>query len=282
MCMEKNKKAFYAVYGIEYSNGKIRAPYGEMIPELLTVGTNGKVGDAATFSILPGTGAIDSRTCGEKTRAIMEKAGVRGVTGTCTHDCAGCYAKAGRYNMDGVKSALVLRTIIAYKYPDFLRRAITAQIIASDIKQVRIHAAGDFFGKEYIAAWKSIAETCGRDNGCIFWTYTKEYAALKAFENVKNVFITPSLTPYGVNYGTCAELLSKHAALTRAGYNVHICACGTPHEKHCAECMTGCKRVGRGVDYVLFIQHSTPGYKAGKNDPVEYAAVCDIIAKQGN
>ena len=282
MCMVKkaSKREIYASFGIEWDGKHIVTPWGFTVPELLTIGTNSKVGNAATWSMLPGTGAVDIKSCGPLTRDVMEKAGVGVVYGTCPCDCTGCYAKAGRYNFDSNKAALTARTITAYRDVDFFRRAVTAQIIADGITQVRIHAAGDFFGPEYVDAWKRIAIDTRETT--VFWTYTKYEPALKAFADVDNLFITPSVTPFGVNFGTCREILRMHAALTRAGFRVHICACGTPFEKHCADCNVGCKAVGVSVDYVLFIKHSTPDYKAGKNDPAEYAAVCEIIKNQNN
>ena len=92
----------------------------------------------------------------------------------------------------------------------------------------------------------------------------------------------PSLTPAGVNFGTCAELLEKYERLTADGFRVHICACGTDYEKHCSDCETGCKAVGADCDYVLFIKHSTKDYKAGKNDAAEFDAVKTIIKNQNN
>ena len=115
----------------------------------------------------------------------------------------------------------------------------------------------------------------------MFWTYTKIEYALRILRGIKNLFITPSNTPCGINYGHCDYLLKIHKTLIAAGYRVHICACGTDYQKHCDECNCGCKQVGVTVDFVLFIEHSTD-YKAGKNDPKEFKAVCEIIAKQNN
>lgn len=279
MCMErKNKKAVYAAYGIKFNAGKIVTPWGTSVSELLKIGTNSKVGDAATFSLLPGTGAVDIATAGPKTRAVMDAAGVGCIYGTCKHDCKGCYAKAGRYNMDGVKASLVSNTIVVYRDLDFFRRAVTAQIIADGIKQVRIHAAGDFFSKEYAAAWARIKEDTGINTA---WTYTKESDALSIIR-AAGISVTPSITPAGINYGTCADVLRMYKELTAAGYKVHICACGTPYQKHCSDCKTGCKNAGAGTDYTLFIMHSVPGYKAGENDPAEYSALLQIIMNQNN
>lgn len=271
-----NKKQVYADFGIEYKAGKILAPWGAWINPLLTIGTNSKVGDAATFSLLPGTATLHAADVGPKTRAVMDAAGVESITGTCPCDCTGCYAKAGRYRMDGVQAALVLRTIIARFHVDFMRRAISAQCIADKIVSVRIHAAGDFFGGPYVAAWIRIKRDVLRN--AEVWTYTKtEYGPALTAAGVSCV---PSITAAGINFGTCADVLEKYTALTAAGHRVHVCGCGTPSETHCAECKKGCKRVGIDVDDVLFILHSVPGYKAGEHDATEYKALCEIAARQ--
>lgn len=273
------KADVYAAHGIEYKGGKIRAPWGAWITPLLTIGTNSKVGNAATWSTVHGTETITAETSGPKTRAAMHAAGVPEITGTCPCHCDGCYCDGGRYRMDGVRAALVIRTIIARFHVDFMRRAITAQIHADGIMQCRIHAAGDFFGPAYTAAWRDITADCP---GCTFWTYTKARDAMHAFDDAENVSVVPSLTPAGINYGTCADVLKKRDALTAAGHRVHVCACGTPSEKHCADCVHGCKAIGTECDYVLFILHSVAWYHAGENDPDAYAELCDVVKRQEN
>lgn len=273
------KKDIYAGYGIEYVGGKIRAPWGELIPELLPIGTNTKVGNAATWSIYHGNETINAAAVGPKCRAAMEAAGVDAVAGSCPCHCKGCYCDAGRYNFDGVRAGNVRKLIIARLYTDFMTRAIKAQIEADGITQVRIHAAGDFFSPEYVAAWVDVITATP---GVTYWTYTKYAPALEAFAPLRNASIVPSLTPEGVNFGTCAEVIEMRDALMKRGYRVHVCACGTAHEKHCSECSTGCKAVGRDCDYVLFIKHSTPDYKAGKNDAAALEALTAIIAGQDN
>ena len=183
--------------------------------------------------------------------------------------------------MDNVRASNMRKYILAKMYPEFVAMAIIAQIHIDGIDQCRIHAAGDFFSNDYVDMWRAIIIMCP---DVTFWTYTKVDYALKAFDDLENITITPSMLPdnMGYNFGTCGELLDKYHTLTAAGYRVHICACGTPFQKHCAECTCGCKAVGKDCDYVFFIKHSTPDYKAGKNDPVEYAAICEIIAKQNN
>lgn len=269
----------YAMYGITYKNGKILSPFGTWISLLIPVGTNTKVGAAGTWSMFHGNETHNISDFGEKTQAVMTAAGVDEIQGTCPFHCKDCYCDAGRYNFDANKASAILKALLARMFPEFVEKAIIAQIKIDGIKQCRIHAQGDFFSKEYCNMWVNIANAC---DDVTFWTYTKFEYALKVFESVKNISIVPSITPVGLNFGTCAELLKMHSELTAAGYRVHICACGTEFEKHCSDCKTGCKAIGKECDYVLFIKHSTRGYKAGEKDPAEFAAVKDIIKNQDN
>ena len=273
------KKDVYAMFGIEYKAGKIRTPYGEYIPELIPIGTNSKVGDAGTWSIYHGNETVNADDLKTKCKATLTAAGLAFIKGSCPCHCDDCYCDSGRYNCDNVKAANILKLVLARFYPEFMVNAIKAQIIADNIEQMRIHAAGDFFSPEYVDCWKSIVVDFP---AVTFWTYTKYEYALNAFRGLKNISIVPSKTPAGINFGTCAELLKKYNDLAAAGYRVHICACGTEYEKHCSDCKTGCKAIGKDCDYVLFIKHSARDYKAGKNDPVEFEAVKAIIKAQDN
>lgn len=275
------KKDVFAKYGIEYKAGKIRAPFGKdlFIPLLLPVGTNTKVGNAATWSIYHGCETLNDADFGNKTKAIMQQANVTSIKASCPIHCKGCYCDSGNYRYDSTKASLMLKLILAKHYPGFMVNAINAQLESDDIKQVRIHAAGDFFSNEYIDAWKKIVVS---NPAVTFWTYTKVDYALKAFAGISNVSIVPSITPYGFNFGTCEQLINRREKLINAGFRVHVCACGTELEKHCSDCTTGCKAIGSECDFVLFIMHSTTDYKAGKHDPIEYEQLCDIIAKQNN
>lgn len=275
------KKDMYAEFGIEFKSDKIKAPFGDnlYIPLLLPVGTNTKIGNAGTWSIYHGNETFNVSDFGTKTSGIMKTANIETITGSCPCHCKGCYCDAGRYVFDSVKSANMLKLIIARHYPDFMIRAINAQIAIEGLTQVRIHASGDFFSHEYVDAWVRIANA---NKNVTFWTYTKNRYALDVFQNVENVSIVPSITPYGFNFGTCTELLEMYRKLTSDGFKVHICACGTVYEKHCADCTTGCKAIGKECDFVLFIKHSADGYKAGKKDPDEFKAICEIIKNQTN
>ena len=278
-----NKKAIFAEYGIEWrgkNGGQILTPWGDWIALLMPIGTNSKVGDAATFSTKHGNKVYNIFEVSEKVRRVMELSGISSIKASCPCHCKGCYCDNGFFNMPSVNDGNMIKLIIATVYPDFLKRALIAQIKAYDIKQVRIHASGDFsINDDYINVWVDVANTCP---GVIFWTYTKDEKALKAFKAVYNIKITPSITPYGFNFGTCGELLVMYEKLTKDGYKVHICGCGTPYEKHCSDCKHGCKAINNECDFVLFIKHSTKDYTAGKDDPNEYKAVCEIIARQNN
>lgn len=282
--MNKNhkltKKDIYAKYGIEYKDNKIFcAPLNMWISELIPVGTNTKVGAAGTWSIYHGNEVLNIKDFGKKTARIMAIAGITEIKASCPCHCDGCYCDNGCYNFDSTKAANMLKLILARLHMAWLENAICACIEANNILQCRIHAAGDFFSKAYAGMWGRIAE---HFPNTVFWTYTKEAFALSTFEKITNVFIVPSVTPFGFNFGTCSELLYRYRKLTAMGYRVHICACGTDFEKHCADCKCGCKAVGIECDYVLFIKHSTKDYKAGEKDPSEFAQVCEIIASQNN
>ncbi len=278
------KKEVYAEYGLQFKSDKVFCdPLGIWVPEMIPVNTNTKVGNAGTWSLYHGDELLTIDMFGPKTRELMEIARVNAIKASCPLHCKDCYCDNGNYRFDGTKRSLMLKLILATYHIDWLERAIKACIKANNIKKIRIHAAGDFFSDEYIDMWKRIVNEF---NTSIFWTYTKNDYALKQFDGIDNLFITPSITPAGFNFGTCAEILYKYNKLTSLGYKVHICACGTPIEKeldiHCATCEHGCKSVGKECDFVLFIKHSTKDYKAGKNDPKEFELVCNIVRNQNN
>ena len=286
--MNKNrkltKKEIYAKYGIQFDGKKIFCePLNIWVSPLMPIGSNTKVGNAATFSIYHGDEILNIENFGELTAAVMAAANITSIKASCPLHCDDCYCDKGRYVFDNVKAGNMLKLILAKLHLEWLEKALKAQIEAENITQIRIHAAGDFFSKEYVDMWIRIANAF---NKVVFWTYTKYEYAVNAFDHVDNIFLTPSITPAGFNFGTCAELLYRYDKLTKLGYRVHICCCGTPIEKelnmHCSDCKHGCKSVGIECDYVLFIKHSSKKYKAGKDDPIEYAKICEIIANQNN
>lgn len=249
MAKRITKKDIYNKYGIKMiDNEHIESPIG--IVRMPLVDGNDKIGKGVWhFSTLPGTGIFE---------AVINEKPVT-VKGTCPCDCIGCYAKTGNYNYSTTIQALAIRTILARNYIDWLERAIMAQIEADHIKFVRIHASGDFIDKPYIEMWQRIVEAC---KSAIFWTYTKNKEAEKAFDSFDNANIVKSVIPgKGLNYGHCDYILSCYEFLKAAGKSVYICRCGIDKDQHCNNCK-GCSV----NEYVLFIEHSTD-YKAEK-DPL--------------
>lgn len=291
MCM--TKKEIYAEQGIKFDQDYIYIDVNGKeykTNTFLKTGNSKVCGDkkkdpenycktAATFGIMHGCETFNIDQVPAAVTELMDMVGIDRVTGTCPMHCDNCYVDNGNYNFPSNVAGRMIRYILVRYFMDQVKRAIIAQIIADGITQVRIHDAGDFFSTQYVDMWADIIK---HFPDVKFWTYTKWEYAVNAFDQFDNAFITPSLTPAGLNFGTCTELLEKYRELTAAGYRVHICGCGTPYEKHCHACNTGCKAIGKGIDYVLFIKHSSRDYKAGKDDPLEYAAVCDIIARQDN
>lgn len=256
-----NKKEVYKSFGIEYASGKILAPRFGWIAPLLVNG-NEKLGKGVfAWSMLPGNFV----------HVVNYNGMVLTVAGTCSCNCAGCYAQAGNYNFSSVKYSLAVKTILAREYLDFMRRAIMAQIVADNIRLVRIHASGDFFDAAYIAAWCDII---GRCKDCAFWSYTKYAPAENAFSCFGNCNIVKSIIPgRGFNFGKCGYILQVYNALKEAGEKVYICRCGIDKQQHCVNCR-GC------VDnaFVLFIEHSTNNYNAEK-DPL-FPVLRELIENQ--
>lgn len=277
----KTRKDIFKDFGIEYDSKaeKILAPWNEYIP-LPLKNRNSKVGSKAwAFSMTHGNETFKVSDFGYRTQAVMNSACISEIAGSCACHCDHCYCDSGCYNFDSTKASNMINLILARFYLDFLKRAILAQIKAYKITQIRIHASGDFLSDDYINMWKEIVIECA---SVIFWTYTKVEKALNAFQNLNNLSIVPSNTPVGINFGKCADLLKKYNELTEKGYKVHICACGTKYEKHCCDCTTGCKAIGNGIDFVLFILHSTGDYKAGEKDVDDFNKVVEIIKAQEN
>lgn len=255
-----NKKAIYAAFGIEYKSGKINAPVFGWIAPLLIDG-NAKLGKGVwTFSTLPGSI--------EYTIELFGK--MYTVKGTCPCTCPGCYAMTGFYRFESTVKALAIRTILARDYMDFVKRAIAAQIVAENIALLRIHAAGDFFSRDYVEMWHDVAKNA--PSTC-FWTYTKNREFENAFDDLPNANIVKSIIPgKGFNFGHCDYILRVYKALKEAGNSVYICRCGMDKNQHCVNCK-GCAT----HDFVLFIEHST-AYKA-ENDPL-FPELCAIIDGQ--
>ena len=258
--MKQTKKDVYAAYGIEYRKGKILAPvYGWINPILIN--GNAKLGKGVyTFSTLPTNEEIAYFEDGEK----------KTCKGTCPCKCNGCYACHGCYTFNSTKLSLARKTVLCRLFLDFVKRAIMAQIKADRITICRIHAAGDFFSIEYINAWKEI---CKENPACLFWSYTKNEIAEKAFDNIPNCNIVKSIIPgKGFNFGKAGYIMSLYYELKAAGKSVYICRCGIDKNQHC----TNCRHCAES-EFVLFLEHGT-SYKP-EDDPL-FPAFVALVESQ--
>lgn len=267
------KKDIYKEFGIDFvKHGKstwhIQSPAGSIPPVL--VDGNEKIGKGVYhFSTLPGCKDYNVTLANGKTVFIP---------GTCAGNCENGYCMRGRYAMQNVQNSLANKTVLAREHLDFLERAIMAQIKANKIKTVRIHVTGDFFSVEYLEMWKRIIAS---NPGTVFWTYTKETAAEKAFDEFENANIVKSNTPVidgidsktnGYNFGHCDYIIAMYKFLKAMGKNVYICRCGIDDNQHCTNC-TACAK----CDVVLFLEHGTD-YDA-KSDPL-YPELVNLINSQ--
>ena len=257
-----NKKAVYAKYGVTFKAGKILSPIGR-ISELLKEG-NSKTGKAVyTWSTLPGTGEFSLEIDGRKVS----------VSGTCVCDCKGCYAKSGFYKTSTVVRSLAINTYLVNEYPDFVKRAISAQLEIIGRGEIRIHASGDFNTKNpevYSNMWHDVASGF---NSFRFWTYTKIKRFEGLFDDLKNANIVKSVIPkVGFNFGHCEYIINAFYTLKNAGCKVYICKCGIDKNQHCEKC-----GICATYDFVLFVEHSTE-YKA-EEDPL-FPKLCEIANNQ--
>lgn len=239
--MKQSKKDIYAAFGIEYKAGYINSPVFGWVRPLLING-NKKLGRGVwTWSTLPTSKEI----------AYFDADGTRRTEkGTCPCTCSGCYACSGCYTFNSTKASLARKTVLARLYLDFMRRAISAQIVADRVKICRIHAAGDFFSADYIAAWREIVNAAP---DCVFWSYTKNPIAERAFDDCANCNIVKSIIPgVGFNFGTAGYIIRVYKALRAAGKSVYICRCGIDKNQHC----TNCHHCAES-DFVLFLEHGT-------------------------
>lgn len=260
--MRITKAMIYKKHGITFKDSKILSPIG-FIPELLKDG-NSKTGKAVyTWSVLPGTGKYTLIINGEE---IV-------ICGTCICDCVGCYAKTGFYKQNNVIESMARNTYLVNKYPDFVYRAISAQLEIIGRGEIRIHAAGDFNTADpesYSRLWFRIA----KENPTFrFWTYTKLSKYETLFDSVKNANIVRSIIPHvGINFGHCDYIINAYYTLKSLNQEVYICKCGIDKNQHCEKC-----GICSAYKYVLFVEHST-AYKA-EEDPL-FEKLCEIVNNQ--
>lgn len=250
--MKTTKKEIYASYNIEYVNGKIKTPDGDLINPLLKKG-NTKTGEKIfTYSQLAGCHTWNTE--------------LGTIKGTCSGTCPNCYACTGFFKTPSTKKSLAINTIITRSNINFKIAAIIAQIKADNISIVRIHAAGDFDSISDVNAWDEISKACP---DTLFYTYTKRaWDDIDTLNNNSNVNIVPSIIGDRFNFGTCSELIELKNICPTA----YICPCGFT-ETHCQDCKA-CA-INKNV---IFLLHSTPDYN-GEDDPL-YMELKAIVENQ--
>lgn len=254
--LTRKEIAAYKAHNITVTvdGARIVSPIGNIMPVLKDGNT--KTGKRVkTFSVMP-------------TNKVFDTAFGK-VCGTCPFHCEKCYATKGKYNCDNVINSNAINTILARDYLEFLDSAIRAQLDTLPGVDIRIHAAGDFFNKEYAEMWRGIVADYPNNN---FWTYTKsEYE--NTFAGLENGNIVKSLLPgIGFNFGHIDYILRAYVELVARGESPYICRCTFDKKQHCENCR-GCIN----NKYVLFVEHSTE-YKAEK-DPL-FSVACAIVDMQ--
>jgi len=95
-----------------------------------------------------------------------------GATSACL---SSCYALQGHYVWPSVQESHQ-RNFVFSQTSDFVDWAIAA-IRSSGLQKVRVHAAGDFYGTDYIQKWVRIIQANKR---VTFWGYTRSWR-MKSF-----------------------------------------------------------------------------------------------------
>ena len=97
-----------------------------------------------------------------------------------------CYAKKGAYAWPVVKAAYN-RRLVASKQDDFCE-VLFNEIVMSQATHIRIHDSGDFYSREYLNKWLTVADSLPH---VTFYCYTKSvplFLGSKLPSNFKAVF----------------------------------------------------------------------------------------------
>ena len=102
--------------------------------------------------------------------------------------CSDCYAMQGHWTFANVKAALAARWLASFQ-PGFAA-AVVQQIAARRINRVRIHASGDFYSADYIAAWHAIASSCPATR---FYAYTRSWRVADLLPGLTRLAALPNV-----------------------------------------------------------------------------------------
>lgn len=100
-----------------------------------------------------------------------------------------CYAKSGTFMFSNVRKAHIEKLeLVLYqrqKWKDMMNEELKKKKYVG--KYIRVHDAGDFFAKDYLLDWMSIAR---QNQQCTFYAYTKEVSMVKSISPPSNfIFI---------------------------------------------------------------------------------------------
>jgi hypothetical protein len=133
-----------------------------------------------------------------------------------------CYARSGTYNFSNVKRRHIQNLEYILEDPDGWFEQMLAEVQAPKMKgkHIRIHDAGDFFSKDYLALWIKIAEQTPE---VTFYCYTKEVTLFKQTEfpsNFKYLFSMGGKEDHLIDLENDrhAEVFKDDAAILDAGY----------------------------------------------------------------
>lgn len=177
--------------------------------------------------------------------------------GASEYCAAVCYAKKGFFRMPSVRDGLNDRTALAVEDLPAYEAQLRLDLTKLQPETVRIHAAGDFFGLEYIKAWGRVAKDFPRTR---FYFYTRSWntplrKALERFGDLPNVTSWASSDPTmpAVPEGWREARIFPDAPSAReAGFTV--CPEQTGKRASCSDCGL-CYRVKSDSFRLAFIEH---------------------------
>lgn len=162
---------------------------------------------------------------------------------TCGRICPGCYAHKEQVRFPTTVLGARESRFAESKLPTFASK-INAELanLRTKPKYFRVHASGEFYSQEYIAAWEQIALA---NPNIIFYAYTKRLSHFdfSRLAEATNFVLINSLQFGGLNYGP-KELAPSTAFICPSHEGA---TCG----KSCTYCMT----TQAAQNGVFFIKH---------------------------
>ena len=172
--------------------------------------------------------------------------------GNCS-DCAStCYAVQAQTCYKETYKQRTRNSMLARRYPDFLKDKIIDEINQKKPKVIRIHESGDFISEDYVKMWIEIAKYC-YDLGISIYSYTKMYDRLilvKELNKLENVNVINSIVEGYRNYGS-----QEYCEFLHNQFGCYICP-----DRHDGTCMVTCRYCLSG-SRVAFPIHGNKRFK---------------------